>query len=62
MACSATTSGRHAPEVGCQADAFRQVLRAEEKQDQRMVVILNEEAYGAWLDAPAYRSAEFLKP
>ena len=27
-----------------------------------MVVILNEDAYGEWLDAPADRSAEFLKP
>ena len=36
--------------------------RAADKQDKRMVVILNADAYGAWLDAPADRSAEFLKP
>ena len=36
--------------------------RPPEKQDKRMVVVLNEDAYGAWLDAPADRSAEFLKP
>ncbi|UUZ68276.1 SOS response-associated peptidase [Polaromonas sp. P2-4] len=26
-----------------------------------MVVILNEDAYGAWLDAPAERSMDFLR-
>ena len=27
-----------------------------------MVVILPEEAYAAWLDAPAEQSVEFLRP
>lgn len=35
--------------------------RPPDKQDKRMVVILNEDAYTAWLDAPADRSAEFLR-
>jgi len=34
--------------------------RPADKQDKRMVVILNEDAYGAWLNAPAERSREFL--
>ena len=36
--------------------------RPPEKQDKRMVVILPEEAYAAWLDAPAEQSVEFLRP
>jgi putative SOS response-associated peptidase YedK len=34
--------------------------RPPELQDKRMVVILNEDSYQAWLDAPAERSREFL--
>ena len=34
--------------------------RPPDKQDKRMVVILNEDAYGAWLEAPAERSMNFL--
>jgi putative SOS response-associated peptidase YedK len=34
--------------------------RPPEKQDKRMVVILNDDAYDAWLDAPVERSKEFL--
>lgn len=30
-------------------------------QDKRMVVILNEDAYDAWLDAPVEGSMEFLR-
>ena len=45
---------------------FRELHRPDPKrpphmQDKRMVVILNEDAYGAWLDAPAERSMEFLR-
>jgi putative SOS response-associated peptidase YedK len=44
---------------------FRELHRPDPKrpphmQDKRMVVILNEDAYRAWLDAPAERSMEFL--
>ena len=35
--------------------------RPADKQDKRMVVILNEDAYGRWLDAPANQAAEFLR-
>lgn len=35
--------------------------RPADKQDKRMVVILHEEEYGAWLDAPAERSGNFLR-
>ena len=35
--------------------------RPPEKQDKRIVVILNEDSYRAWLDAPADRSVEFLR-
>lgn len=31
-----------------------------ELQDKRMVVVLNEDAYTAWLDAPAEASDQFL--
>jgi putative SOS response-associated peptidase YedK len=34
--------------------------RPPELQDKRMVVILNEDSYQAWLDAPTDRSREFL--
>ena len=34
--------------------------RPPEKQDKRMVVILNEDSYDAWLDAPAEKSREFF--
>lgn len=34
--------------------------RPADKQDKRMVVVLNEDTYTAWLDAPADRSREFL--
>ena len=34
--------------------------RPPDKQDKRMVVILNEDAYGAWLEAPAERSMNLL--
>lgn len=34
--------------------------RPADKQDKRMVVILNDDSYTTWLDAPADRSAEFL--
>jgi putative SOS response-associated peptidase YedK len=36
--------------------------RPPDKQDKRMVVILPEAAYAAWLDAPAEQSVEFLRP
>ena len=36
--------------------------RPPDKQDKRMVVILPEAAYSAWLDAPAEQSMEFLRP
>ena len=36
--------------------------RPPDKQDKRMVVILSEEAYAAWLDAPAAQSMDFLRP
>ena len=32
-----------------------------DKQDKRMVVILNKDSYGAWLDAPASKSMEFMR-
>jgi putative SOS response-associated peptidase YedK len=35
--------------------------RPPDKQDKRMVVILPEDAYSAWLDAPAEQSMEFLR-
>jgi putative SOS response-associated peptidase YedK len=35
--------------------------RPPDKQDKRMVVILNPDAYDAWLEAPAKQSAEFLR-
>ena len=34
--------------------------RPADKQDKRMVVILNEDAYAAWLDAPVEKSKEFF--
>lgn len=34
---------------------------APDKQDKRMVVILNEDSYDAWLDAPASTSMEFMQ-
>ena len=34
--------------------------RPPDMQDKRMVVVLNEDAYTAWLDAPAERSRVFL--
>jgi len=34
--------------------------RPPEMQDKRMVVILNDDAYLAWLDAPAERARDFL--
>ena len=45
---------------------FRELHRPDPKrtahmQDKRMVVILNEDDYDAWLDAPAERSMEFLR-
>ena len=36
--------------------------RPADKQDKRMLVILQEQQYGAWLDAPAQQSADFLRP
>lgn len=35
--------------------------RPADKQDKRMAVILDEEEYGALLDAPAKRSSDFLR-
>lgn len=35
--------------------------RSADKQDKRMVVILNEDAYAAWLDAPAEKSLDFIR-
>lgn len=35
--------------------------RPPDKQDKRMVVILNENSYDAWLDAPAYKSMPFMR-
>ena len=37
-------------------------MRPPDKQDKRMVAILPEAAYAAWLDAPAEQSMEFLRP
>ena len=34
--------------------------RPPDKQDKRMVVILNDDAYDAWLDAPVEKSREFF--
>lgn len=34
--------------------------RPPDKQDKRMVVVLNDDAYEAWLDAPPERSMDFL--
>ena len=34
--------------------------RAPDKQDKRMVVVLNDDSYDAWLDAPVERSKEFF--
>ena len=34
--------------------------RSTDKQDKRMVVILNEDAYDAWLDAPVDKSKAFF--
>ena len=34
--------------------------RAPEMQDKRMVVMLNEDSYAAWLDAPVEKSREFF--
>ena len=36
--------------------------RPPDKQGKRMVVILPEEAYAAWLDAPVERSMDLLRP
>jgi putative SOS response-associated peptidase YedK len=36
--------------------------RAPDQQDKRMVVILPEAAYDAWLHAPAAQSMDFLRP
>ena len=35
--------------------------RSPEMQDKRMVVILNEDAYDQWLDAPAEASMDFMR-
>ena len=35
--------------------------RPPDKQDKRMVVILNEGSYDAWLDAPVEKAREFFK-
>lgn len=35
--------------------------REPHSQDKRMVVILNEDSYEAWLDAPAEKSKEFVR-
>ncbi len=35
--------------------------RPANEQDKRMVVILNEDSYEAWLDAPAERSMDFMR-
>ena len=32
------------------------------EDEKRMVVILPEDAYGAWLDAPSTEAMEWLKP
>lgn len=45
--------------------AFKELHRPDpkrppDKQDKRMVVILNEDAYLAWLDAPVERARDFL--
>ena len=45
---------------------FRELHRPDPKrpahmQDKRMTVILNEDDYDAWLDAPAERSMEFFR-
>ena len=45
---------------------FRELHKPDPKlppdgQDKRMPVILNEDAYAAWLDAPVTRSLEFMK-
>ena len=34
--------------------------RPESKQDKRMVVILNEDSYNGWLDAPIEKAKEFF--
>lgn len=35
--------------------------RPPDQQDKRMVVVLNEDAYDAWLDAPASQSMDFMR-
>ena len=45
---------------------FRELHRPDPKrephlQDKRMVVILDDDIYSAWLDAPAEKSGEFLR-
>ena len=37
------------------------IKRPADKQDKRMVVILNEDAYDAWLDAPPEASMDFMR-
>lgn len=45
---------------------FKELHRPDPKrppnmQDKRMVVILNEDSYGAWLDAPSATSMDFMR-
>ena len=45
---------------------FKELHRPDPKrephsQDKRMVVILNEDSYEAWLDAPADKSMKFVR-
>lgn len=47
-------------------DIFKDLHRPDpkrdaDKQDKRMVVILNENAYGAWLDAPVEKAMDFVR-
>ncbi|MES2943321.1 MAG: SOS response-associated peptidase [Pseudomonadota bacterium] len=35
--------------------------RAADRQDKRMVVILNKDSYDAWLDAPAEQTMDFMR-
>ena len=47
-------------------DIFKELHRPDltrpaDKQDKLMVVILHEEDYAGWLDAPAERAMEFVR-
>ena len=32
------------------------------EDEKRLVVVLNEDAYGAWLEAPVVQSMDFMRP